>query len=482
MAVCPGWRAVAGVAELKVSTERIPESQVVMTIEVESERLDEARGKALRRLSPKARVPGFRAGKAPPDMVRRHLGEERILDEALDVLVPDVYREAVEADESIVPIARPRLVIETTEPLVVKATIPVRPTIELGDYRSVRVAPEPITVEEARVDETVLALRRRNATLEPVEREIRWRDVVRFDVKGIVEGESLVSEDDAEVQLIEERDVLFEGFEEGLLGHRKGETVEFDLPVPERVRGEAFAGKACHFTVAIKETKEEVLPALDDEFAKQLGDGFETVEALHERIRDDIRKHEEEQRDNRWHDQILGELLDRATVEYPPVMLEAEIDRILHEQLGQIQHGRDLDRYLAGIGKTEAEVHEEIRPVADLRLRRSLILGKVAEAETIEVGNADVEEEIERLTAAAGPQQAQLRQLFTSEDGRATIRRNLQTRKTLARLVELATQDGGATATAEKEPPAKKPRGRKKKAGEEAASAADAGDAERQGA
>ncbi len=115
-----------------------------MTIEVEPERLDQAREKALRKLAPRAKVPGFRPGKAPPAMVRRYFGEERILDEALDALVPDVYREAVRADESIDPIARPRLVVETTEPLVVKATIPVRPTIELGDYQAVRVeGPSP---------------------------------------------------------------------------------------------------------------------------------------------------------------------------------------------------------------------------------------------------------------------------------------------------------------------------------------------------
>ena len=119
---------------MKVSTERIPEAQIVMTIEVEAERLDKARDKAIRKLSPKAKLPGFRPGKAPANMVRQYFGEERILDEALDLLVPDVYKEAVEADDSIEPIARPRLVVETTDPLVVKATIPVRPTVTLGDY------------------------------------------------------------------------------------------------------------------------------------------------------------------------------------------------------------------------------------------------------------------------------------------------------------------------------------------------------------
>jgi len=462
---------------VKVSTERIPEAQIVMTIEVESERLDAARDKAVRKLAPKAKVPGFRPGKAPANMVRRYFGEERVLDEALDLLVPDVYKEAVEADESIVPVARPRLVVETTEPLVVKATIPVRPTVELADHLTVRIPTEEVTVEESRVDDTINVLRRRAATHEPHQREIGWRDIVTMDVKAAVPPaltdlqatgpETMIDQPDVEVQFDEERDVLFPGFEEELLGHRKGETVEFDLEVPETVQNEKFTGKKAHFTVAIKETKTEVLPEIDEEFLKALGEGFESEEALRERILADIRKAEEEQRDNRYHDAVLGELVDRAMIEFPPVMLDAEIDRVFHDRVGHFEKEEDLDRYLAAVGKTAEEIREEIKPVADLRLRRSLVLSKVAEAENVEATDEEVGAEIETMTAAAGPQAAQLRQIFDSENGRDTVRRNLVTKKTLARLVEIATQDGGAAKptvvdhegrdlTAELEKPAKK--------------------------
>ena len=469
---------------MKVSTERIPEARVVMTIEVEPERLAEARTKALRRLSPRAKVPGFRPGKAPPEMVRRHIGEERILDEALDALVPDIYREAVEADQSIDPVARPQLVVETTEPLVVKATVPVRPTVELGDYRSVRIEAEPWELDESRVEDTLLALRRRSATLEPIERELHWRDVVTMDVKGVVAEDSLVTEEDVTVQLVEERDILFPGFEEELLGHTKGETVEFDLPVPEQTPRPELAGKPCHFTVAIKETKEEVLPELDDEFAKTVAERFETVDALREGIRDDIRHREEQQRLDRWHDQILDQLVERAAIDYPSVMLDAEVDRLLHDRVGQVQHGKDMERVLASVGRTEEQMHEELRPVADARLRRSLILGKVAEAEAIEVADSDIDEEIATMTAAAGEQADQLRQLFSRDEGRATIRRNLLTRRTLERLVEIATEGAAAAAKApegETKPVPKKARRAKKETVETTAGAGAPADEERTG-
>jgi len=456
---------------LKVTTEKIPESQVVMTIEVEAERLDEAREKALRKLSPRAKVPGFRPGKAPPNLVRQYFGEERILDEALDALVPVVYREALQAEEDVDPIAHPRFVIQTTEPLVLKATIPVRPTVDLGDYAAIRVQQEEIDVPEERVDQTLDTIRRRSATLEPVEREVGWRDVVRLNVTGTVDDETMIESQEAEVQLAEDRDVLFPGFEEQITGHKKGDEFEFDLDVPDEARAAQFAGRTCHFTVRIIETKEEVLPPLDDEFAKQVGEGFETVDALKERIRADIRATLQQQLDQKYQDEILGELVERSTIEFPPVLLDAEIDRIMHDQAGHIEQGRGLENYLAALGKTEEEVREELRPIADTRLRRSLVLSRVTEAEDIQATDEDVETEVDMLTASAGAQAQQLRALFNNAEGRATIRRNLLTRRTLARLVELATQDGAPTAEVEK--PAPK---RKAKAAAAAADPAPAGE------
>jgi trigger factor len=460
---------------LKISTEKIPEAQIVMTIEVESERLDKAREKAVRKLSPKAKVPGFRPGKAPAAMVRRYFGEERILDEALDDLVPDVYREAMEQEQEIVPIARPRLVVETTEPLVVKATIPVRPTVELGDYQSVRVATEEVSVEESRVDDTLLALQRRAATLEPVEREIGWRDIVRLDVQATVDGETLIEQQEAEIQLVEGHDVLFDGFEEQLLGKKKDDEFDFDLATPDTLQDPKLAGKQAQFHVKILDTKEEVLPPLDEDFTKAVGEGYESVDALRTRIREDIEKAEQEQLTNRYHDEILGELTERATIEYPPVMLESEIDRLLHDQAGHIEHGQDMERYLAGIGKTEEQMHEELRPIAETRLRRSLVLSEIAEAEHIEASDEDVDAEVETMVGSAGPQGERLRELFNSENGRDTIRRNLVTRKTLARLVEIATQDGAkAKPTAEQEkPPAEQEKPKAKRASKKSKPAAE---------
>jgi trigger factor len=356
--------------------------------------------------------------------------------------------------------------VEKTEPLVVKATIPVRPTVELGDYGSVRVEQQPVEVDESRVDETLLALRRRAATHEPMERAIGWRDIVRIEVEGTVEvegaaptlvgpsGESLmaskqrepmVSRQEAEIQLSEERDVLFPGFEEQLLGKKKGERLEFDLDVPAEVSEEKYKGKQVRFTVTVLEAKEEVLPELDEEFAKAVGDGYESVDALRARIREDLERAEQERIDAGYHEAILAQMLEKAKLEYPPVMVDAEVDRLLHDQFGHVQHEANFGQYLRSLGRTEDQIRAEFRPIAEGRLRHALVLSQAAEDEKIEVSDEDVAAEVERLSAAVppGPQAEQLRAMFTSEEGRGTVRRNLRTSRTLARLVEIATQEAG---------------------------------------
>jgi trigger factor len=484
---------------VKVSTEKIPDAQIVMTIEVEDERLAAARKKAVTKLAPKAKVPGFRPGKAPPDMVIRYFGEDYILNEAIDDLAPAVLREALEADESIVPVARLNWFIEKKEPLVVKATIPVRPTVELGDYHAVRVETQPAVVEESRVDETLLALRRRAATHEPMERALAWRDIARIELEGTVEVEGaapalvgpsgealvaskqrdpLVARQEAEIQLIEERDVLFPGFEEELLGKKKGDVFEFELDVPEGIDEAKYKGKQVRFNVSVLETKEEVLPDLDDEFAKAVGDGYDSIDALRARIREDLERAEQDRIDAGYHEQILAQMLERAKLEYPPVMVDAEVDRILHDQFGHVQHEANFGHYLRQIGRTEDQVRAEFRPIAEARLRNALVLSQAAEDENIEVTDDDVTAEVEKLTSSvpAGPQSDELKKMFTSDDGRATIRRNLRTSKTLTRLVEIATQDGSAPRVAKKAA-AKRKKG-EPAADTDATSDGDAADAE----
>lgn len=424
---------------VKVTKEKIPESQIVLTIEVPQERLEGALDSAYRRLARRAKIPGFRPGKAPRALVERHYGREALVDEALDRLVPEVYREAVESDEEIEPIGLPRLEVETVEPLVVRATIPVKPTVELGDYRSVRVERPQVEVDPERVERVLEDLRRRYATLEPVDRPVQWGDVVRADLRAEASGRTIVDEEDVEFKLIEGRVVSLPGFAERIVGATKGSTLEFDLTIPDDIADERLAGKPAHYRVAINEVKQEILPDFNDDFAREVGEGFPSLQALRERIEADIRAGEEARAEREYQERILDELLKRATIEYPPVLLDREMDHLIRDHLGHDVERPDFERYLQRIGKTEEQFLAELRPIADDRVRRSLVLTAVAEAERIEVSDAEIDAEIDRLAASSGADPAELRRMFDNEGGLRSVRNSLLTRKTLDRLMAIAS-------------------------------------------
>jgi trigger factor len=429
---------------VKVSAERIPQSQIVLEIEVERERVEKSLNAAYQRLVQRANVPGFRKGKAPRAMLERHLGRDALLQEALDHLIPEVYREAVE-EQDIEPIELPQLEMVSTEPLVMKATVPVRPTIELGDYRSLREPREPVVVPEEQVDEALEALRHRYANLEPVERPIQWGDFIGVDMLITVGNRRVVDQKDVEFPLREGATVYLPGFAEKLVGLGKGQEAEFQVSIPQDYGDSGLAGKDCTCRVKVHEIKEEKLPPLDDSFARQVGEGFPNLQALRDRLASDLRETEEQAAMERYRTKVISVLEENARLEYPPVLVEKEIDRLLREQAGPRGDG-DVERYLQRVGKSEEELREEMRPLAERRLRRSLLLSKVAEVENIEVDDSEVEQEIERMASGAGQQAEEVRRLFDNPGGRDAIQGSLLTRKTWERLTSIVSGEEPAEA------------------------------------
>jgi len=439
---------------VKVSAQKIPDSQVVLEIEVEPERVEKALDRAYRQLVARTKVPGFRPGKAPRAMLERYLGRDALMSQALDRLVPEVYQEAAR-QEDVDPIDLPELEVVTTEPLVVKATVPVRPTIDLGDYRQVRVPREPVEVSQERVEQALEELRHRYAVLEPVERPAQWGDVLRADVTGTVGDVAIVDQKDAEFQLREGQTVSLPGLAERLLNLAKGVETEVEVPVPADFADPKVAGGTARYRIFIHEIKEEKLPALDDSFARQVGESFPSLAALRERIESDMRQMEEEAALHRYHDQVLAALEERATLEFPPVLAEREMERLLRDERvasgGRAASGPDVERYLREQGRSEEELRQELKPLALERVRRSLILTQVAEAENIDVSDTEVDQEVERLVSSAGPQAEEVRRFFAGADGRDAIRRRLLTRRTLDCLVGIASGESATDGEGQEE-------------------------------
>jgi trigger factor len=372
-------------------------------------------------------------------MLERHIGRERLLREAHEILIPEVYDKVVD-EQDIHAIDQPSIELVAAEPLSFKATVPVRPTVDLGDYKGVRIDRSEVVVPEEEITAALDDLRRRYAVQEPVERPVQAGDIVRGDVRIEIDGREVFKDDDAEFRLREGATVLLPGFAEGVVGAEKGSAKEFPVTVPEGQN--PLAGKTGTATVTVKEVKEEKLPDLNDDFAQEVGEGFSGLLALRERVTNDIRERLEAEAEESFRDRAVVALADRAkTVEFPHVLVHREIERLIEDQARST--GRDVSGYLELVKKTPEQVHDDLLPVATERVRRSLVLSQLAEDEAIEVTAEEIDEEIDKI-AGATSQQEQMRQVFSSPNGRGVIERNLRTRKTLDRLAAIAGQDGAA--------------------------------------
>ena len=422
---------------MKVTLERLPESRVQLQIEIDEDRLERSLDSAYKRIAQKNRFPGFRPGKAPRNIVERAVGRQGLIREALDRLVPDAYNEAIET-EDVDAIGQPELEIDQLEPVKFTAIVPVRPKVELNDYRSIRVEPEAVEVTDEMVTEQIMLLQRRHATHVPVERPVQWNDILIADVKGEADGDQFLEDENAEFPLREGQVLFLDGLAEGFVGMAKGETKELTLKIPEDFRVERLQGKDANFTLHIREVKEEKLPELDDEFAAMINaEEFENFEALKTRIESDIRKQLEENANAKLRNEAVDKLVEVATIEYPKLLVEHEIDHLIGEATGNDK--AQYQNYLRTVGRSEAEFRETWREAADLRVRRSLVLQQLQEAEGLDVSAEEIDQELDSLVAPMGDDAARFRQMFASEEGVATIRRNLLSRKTLDRLAAIAT-------------------------------------------
>jgi trigger factor len=425
---------------LNITAERIPESQVLLTIEVDPERVEKSMERAYRKVVPRVRVPGFRPGKAPRSVLERHVGRESLLHEALDLLVPEIVEEAIK-EQDLQIVDRPDLEIASLNPVVIKATVPVRPTIDLGDYRELRLEPETVETDETEADRSIDSLRRRYATIEPVERPVQEGDRVRVNLSGEVEGKRAQNFEDAEIAVRAEALATIPGVFEKIQGMSKGETVTFEAELPEDYGRSDLAGKTITYTLEVLDVKEEVLPELDDDFAAQVGEGFASMQALRERLETDIRTRNEEEAKRKLQDQALDALVNNATMEFPPQLVEREVEHMLRDLTRQGQQGGDpraMDRFLQAVGRSEGALREQFRPSAIDRVKRSLALSTLAESEGIEITPAEIEAELDTMSGQS-EQAAQIRAIFDTPSGREMIERQLHSRRTLERLTQIVT-------------------------------------------
>jgi trigger factor len=402
---------------------------------MEPAEVEESLESSYQRLVKRTRIPGFRKGKAPREILERYIGKESLLEDTLNNLVPQAYEKAI-TEQAIEAIAQPQIEITQTDPVIFKAIVPLKPTVELGDYHSVRVSPEPVEVTESNVSDVIEQLRHQQATWEPVERPVGFGDLVVIDIESSIEDEPFINQKGAQYQVLRDQSFPAPGFSEQLAGMKSGEEKEFKLQLPSDYTRSELAEKEPAFKVRVTEIKQEILPELNDEFARAINPEFKTVDSLKEQVSSNLKLRVEEQARTDFEEKVIDAVVELTQVEFPPILVESEINRMLNQRF---QRGsQTLEDYLRSINKTEEELREELNPLATKRVTRSIVLGKVAEEEKIEVNDSDIDIEIENMTQSAAEKKDEMRNVLNTPQFRESIEQTLFTRKTIQRLTEIA--------------------------------------------
>jgi trigger factor len=302
-----------------------------------------------------------------------------------------------------------------------------------------------VEVTEEEVTEVVERLRSLQAPWEPVDRPAAVGDLLAIDVEGTIEKETVIDEKERWYELSHDLPSALPGFSQQMEGAEKGQERTFALTLPEG-QGE-YGGKECSFKVVVNEVKEKKLADLDDEFAKSFGQGVETLDELREKLATDLKARKEAEARNAVEEKAIQALVDAAKVEYPEVMVDSQVEHLVSQQSEEFGDRQGLENYLKSVGKTEEELRNDMRPLAERTVVRSLVIQRFAEMEGVDVSSAEIDAEVDLIKMRASGEG--MSRLFQSPEARESLGRNIFIKKAMDRLYEIATGGNGSVAAEE---------------------------------
>ncbi len=426
-----------------VATRAQPGSRVVLEIEVPPVEVDRHFATAYRHVADRTKVPGFRPGKAPRHVIDRFVGRASVIAEAIDHLINDSYDAALD-QTTIVPIDQPQVDIDSTtvvEGATVHftATVAVRPEVTLGAYSGYPFSLEPIEVTAVQVEAVIADLRQQQATLRPVDdRGAATGDVAAVKFTGTIDGAPFEGGSTDRLPLVIGEDRMIPGWEANLVGMQIDETKGFEITFPDDYRVEELRGKGAHFEVTMLDLRERLLPELDDEFARSIGDAG-SVDELRTEVRDALTRRAEEGARHQFADRIVDFATANATVELPEVMIANEIEIMRDELRSRLAQQRlGMEQYLEMARQSPEELATELREPAERRVKSLLVLSAIAEAEGIDASDAEIEAEITDQLARYGGE-PRLEEYLRSRRGRSYLRMTLRNRTLVDSLIDRAT-------------------------------------------
>lgn len=425
---------------LTAEVTTLEENRVRLDVAVPEDEVQRRMDGAIRRLGRDVRVPGFRPGKAPAEVIVQRVGHDAVVQEMLKGSLGEWYSEAV-AETGIAPIDDPDLDLDGVPEqgeLTFTATVQVRPTATLADYAGVEVGRAEPEVPEGALDEQLERLRQQAARLQRVERAAAQGDFVVIDFDGAENGRRLrnASARDYLVELGGGR--LVPEFDRALTGASAGDEVSFPVTYGDTDGRPELRGRTVDYTVTVKAVQEKVLPPLDDDLAIGVSE-FDTLDELRADLERRLKEAADAEVDELFRRMVIDAVTERATVEVPAVMVDRRIGTILQQTASQLPEGVGFDQYLAATGRTLEQVVEELRPDAEQAIRRELVVEAVADAEGIEVSDEEVEEQVRSDAEATGRSVDRLMHELQHHGGWEALRQDLRLRKAVDHLTASAT-------------------------------------------
>jgi len=405
-----------GGIDMSAKWEKQEGNEGVLTFTVSTEKFDQALDQAFKKVVKTVQVPGFRKGKVPRKIFEGKFGVESLYQDAVDIVLPDAYREAIDEAE-IVPVDQPEVDIEQIErgkELVFTAKVTVKPEVTLGDYKGLEVEEQSATVTDEDVEAELEQLRENHAELIVKEDGVvEEGDTVVIDFEGFKDGEPFEGGKAENHSLEIGSGQFIPGFEEKLVGNKAGEDKEIEITFPEDYHAEELAGEDVIFKVTIHEVKAKELPEFDDEFAKDVDDEVETLDELRTKKKEELSKQKEQDVENQMRESLVTQASDNATVDIPDAMVTTEVEQMVKEFEQRLQQqGMTMDMYFQFSGQDEDTFKEQMRDDAEKRVKTNLTLEAIFNKENLEVTDEEVEEEVSKMAGMYNVEVDQIKQML----------------------------------------------------------------------
>ena len=438
------------------SCEKLEKSRVALTIETSAEEFEAAVNKAYLKMRGKINVPGFRVGKAPRKIIEKMYGAEVFYEEAVNIILPDAYEAAVKEQELEV-VGYPQVELEscTKDGVVFKCTVAVYPEVKLGQYKGLKAPKAEVKVGAADVNARLAELADRNTRLVSTDKAVENGDIAVIDYEGFDNGVAFQGGKGENHSLEIGSGTFVPGFEEQLIGMKAGEEKDIDITFPEDYHKD-LAGKKVVFHVKVNEVKVKDVPALDDEFAKDVSE-FDTLKELKADLKKKITAEREEAANRAFEDRLMTQVGEGIEADVPEAMVEAQVDRFLENFKQQLaSQGIPYDQYLQMTGTEESKLKDDAREPAEKQVRLDLAVAAIIEAEKLEASAEEIEEEYKKFSERYGMDVDTVKKYLPEDQIKAQILNE--------KAIAVVRDSAEATAPEEEEKPKKTAKKTTKKA------------------